>query len=212
MSTNIPTLNAEQLRILSDAASGYRGGDPFWIIYRGDEPPTVVRAATPPADAVFCVKTREVENRPKPTAVIIDCDGTTRDLAESYDAVFWSEAAVEKFVFPYYASKSLWEAASVLEKLSHYWYGTVPPDTQGRDIQGRDTDPVPLGSVPYALAHTPDSDWNTMSQDGIGSDFHLLVKDADVVRAVRLSDLADLPASAGKADLAPRTPAVMAAA
>jgi hypothetical protein len=210
MSTTIPTLNAEQLRILSDAASGYRGGDPFWLIYRGDEAPTVVRAATPPADAVFCVETREVEDRPKPTAMIIDCDGSTRDLSESYDAVFWSEAAVEKFVFPYYASKSLWEAASVLEKLSKYWYGTVPPDTQG----GADAnaDPVPLGSVPYALAHTPDSDWNTMSQDGIGSDFHLLVKDGAVVRAVRLSDLPDLPASAERADRAPRTPAVLAAA
>jgi hypothetical protein len=201
----IPILNAVDLRKWADAASSYRGGAPFWLVYRDGEEPIIRESESPPDGAVFGVDTREVCDRPKPSSVVIDCDGSNRDLVKAYDALFWSEAAVEKFVIPYYASKSLWEAAAVLDKLSWYWYGEIPPDT---DEPGS-TDGLPPGSAPYAIAHTPDSDWNTLS---LGSDIHLLVRDGLAVRAVRLSDLPDPPPQAERGDRARRTLAATACA
>jgi hypothetical protein len=208
----VPVINAHQFRKWADAASSYRGDGPFWLVYNEGGEPTIEEAEIPPAGAVFGVETREVTERPTPAAVIIDCHGSTRDLVGSYDAVFWTEAAVEKFVFPYYASKSLWDAADVLDKLSFYWYGTIP--LVGLDGEGVGTVLSSVDAAPYAVAHTPDSDWNTLSLDGIGpigSDIHLLVRDGDAVRAVRLSDLPDPEASAERAGRAPRTPAATAA-
>jgi hypothetical protein len=196
-------LNAEQLRQFADAAESRRGGDPYWITYRDQDEPGVWQGADAPPDAVFGVQTKVVEDRPKLASMIVDCGGHTRDLVEQYDAVFWSEAAVEKFILPYYASKSMWEAAAVLDKLSYYWYGTIP----GEDGDDGD-DPL----VPYAIAHTPDSDWNTVAVDGIGPQLHFLVRDEDGVRAVRLSDLADPPPRAERVDPAGRTRVATAAA
>lgn len=222
---SIPKLDAHQLRLLADLAASERkpGGDPYYgvVVQDPDNPLGVMlklevgTGGAVPRDAVFEIDTRDVAVRPAVTAMIVDCEGATRDLSESYDAVFWSEAAVEKFVFPYYASKSLWEAAAVLEKLSKNWYGTIPPDTGG---DGGPASDETLVGMPFALAHTPDSDWNTLSDDlaapagSLGSDLHLLVRDGNVVRARRLSDLKDLSASAGRADRARRTPAATAAA
>jgi hypothetical protein len=201
-----PIIDAHVLREWADAAASYRDDGPFWLVYREGESPTILPgpADSPPTGAVFGVATREVEKRLKPGAVIVDCDGSTRDLADAYDAVFWSEAAVEKFVLPYYASKSMWDAASELEKLSKYWYGTVPVEDESGDL---------LDGVPYALMHTPDSDWNGVSIDGIGpvsAELHLLVKAGSVLRAVRLCDLD--PKHPERADRAPRTLAATAAA
>ena len=208
MST-VPILNARQLRQWADAAASRRGGNPHYLVYREGKPPIIVESPTPPDGAVFGVETPEVEDRPKPSAVIIDCEGGTRDLAKQYDAVFWSEASVEKFVLPYYASKAMWEAAAVLDKLSWYWYGNIPP-ADGADAP----DDAPGKTAPYALAHTPDSDWNTLTSEGVGSDLHLLVRDGLTVRAVRLSDLPPPPEGglAAGADLARRTPAATAGA
>lgn len=190
----VPRLDAHQLRELADAASSRRrpGGEPFFGVVRngalhieaGDD-------RKPPTGALFEIDTFTVEPRPAPTAVIIDCAGQALDLASKYDAVFWSEAAVEKFVFPYYASKSLWEAAAVLTKLSFYWYRSVPADT----------DPTPplaghvvFEGVPYALAHTPDSDWDPIEESVPHKDLHLLVMAAEGPKAVPLADLPDPPA------------------
>jgi hypothetical protein len=107
---------------------------------------------------------------------------------------------VEKFVFPYYASKSLWEAAAVLRRLSYHWYGCVPPDT--------DAEPPAAGVVPrfgpsddatpYAVAHTPDSQFTTVKEPTGGTrhfdDLHLLVSTPNGVEARALSALPDPPA------------------
>lgn len=47
------------------------------------------------------------------------------ELADHTDAAFWSEAAVEKFVLPYYASLGAGSAAAVLAQLLGAWAG--PP-------------------------------------------------------------------------------------
>lgn len=198
-----PMIDAHQLREWAEAASSRRDGNPFWLVHHEGKVATIVSAMHPPAGAVLGVKTREVEKRPKPSAVIIECGGDPFELTKQYDAVFWSEAAVEKFVLPYYASKSLWDAASVLDKLACHWYGRIPgePDV-GQEV----------GPVPFALAHTPDSDWNALSADGTssaGSELHLLFKEGDGVRPVALSDL-ESPRRGERAGLPPHTPAATA--
>jgi hypothetical protein len=155
----------------------------------------------------FEIDTREVEMRPKVTEVTFAVEGETLtdNLADAYDAVFWSEAAVEKFVLPYYASKSLWEAAAVLDKLSMYWYGQIPPDTDPGE--GESSDVHFLVDPPFAIAHTPDSDYTSLE-----SDLHLLFRVGAVVQAYRLSDLPHPCASDGRAGRGQRTRAAMVAA
>jgi hypothetical protein len=187
-----PVLNAHQLRMLAEFASSQRkvGGDPFYGVAVPDPdvmgPEFKLEIVSTLAEGqvpLFEIDTFEVEARPKPTEVTFKVDGMTMaNMAHEYDAVFWSESAVEKFVFPYYASKSLWETAAVLEKLSMYWYGQIPPDTdvgEGESVFARF-----LVEPPFAIAHTPDSDYRSLE-----SDLHLLVRDGDRVRAHRLSDL-----------------------
>jgi hypothetical protein len=218
MSTSIlpcPVLNAHQLRMVAEFASSRRrvGGEPLYAV---TVPESEVVGAENKLDFVsrlaegqvplFEIDTREVEARPKPTEVYFVVDEVrTHNLADRYDAVFWSEAAVEKFVLPYYASKSLWEAAAVLDKLSMYWYGQIPPDTDPGE--GSSSDGRFFVEPPFAIAHTPDSDYTSLE-----SDLHLLFREGDRVRAHRLSDLPHPGARDGRADRAPRRPAAMAAA
>jgi hypothetical protein len=201
--------------MVAEFASSQRkvGGDPLYAV---TVPESEVVGAKNKLDFVstlaegqvplFEIDTVEVEARPKPTEVVLVVDEvSTHNLAETYDAVFWSESAVEKFVFPYYASKSLWEAAAVLEKLSMYWYGRIPPDTdvgEGLPLTVRFPD-----EAPFAIAHTPDSDYRSLE-----TDLHLLFRDGDRVRAHRLSDLPHPRARHGRADHGQRTPAATAAA
>jgi hypothetical protein len=196
----LPTIDAHQLRELADAASSLRkpGGDPIYGVVKNGELTIKLGPRKAPAGALFEVDTSTVEVRPPVRAVIVECEGTTVDLVNGYDAVFWSEAAVEKFVLPYYASKSLWEAAAVLTKLSYYWYGQVPPDTDpDPTVRTTFTETVRANStevVPFALAHTPDSDFTPLAEGPTKyNDLHLLVKTAEGVHFRALSSLPDPP-------------------
>jgi hypothetical protein len=213
-------LNAFQLRAVADAAASLRnpsgGEDAYYLVshvVHGEDGEKVklkwVHSNRRPDNAVFGLDTHEVEPRLTPSRVEITCEGATRDLVPTYDAVFWSESAVEKFLLPYYASKSLWDAADVLGKISWYWYGRIPTETSAsthtEDV-GETEEPL---ATPFAMAHTPDSEWTVLDADvPAGHDLHLLIKDGDVVRAVRLSDLPDPPqpgARAGRGGPARRT-------
>ena len=212
---SIPILNAEQLRQLTDAAASRRGGDPYWVVYGGQDSPTVHQSSDAPRDAVFGVQTRKVDPQRAPvTEVIVASEHVlTKNLAHKYDAVFWSEAAVEKFVLPYYASKSMWSAAFVLDLISECWYDGIPlPDGLPLPEDLAEMDPVP-----FAMAHTPDSDWGFIGPEDdptrlLVSDLHLLLRGpAGEVRVMRLSDVLDLREAAGTAGRARRTPAETAA-
>jgi len=215
----LTVLNAQQLREIADAAASLRkpdgGPDPYYLVVtqevnKESQHLKWVQSESAPPNAVFGLDTWEVEPRPTPTSVQIACEEANRNLVPDYDAVFWSESAVEKFVLPYYASKSLWDAAAVLEKISWYWYGGVPGEqsasTSMDELAGESEEAL---AAPFALVHTPDSEWSVLYPDGaVGHDLHLLIKDGDVVRAVRLSDLPDPPqpaARAGRAGRARRT-------
>jgi len=212
-----PVLDAHQLRMVAEIASSQRkvGGDPLYAV---TDPESDIVGAMDTLQFVsklaegqvpwFEIDTREVEMRPKVTKVTFAVEGELlmENLADAFDSVFWSEAAVEKFVFPYYASKSLWEAAAVLDKLSMYWYGQIPPDT---DVGEGESELVPvhfLADPPFAIAHTPDSDYRSLE-----SDLHLLFRDGSRVRSYRLSDLPHPRGRGGRAGRGRRTPAAMAA-
>jgi hypothetical protein len=190
-------LNAAQLRAVADYAASLRspegedvyitatyGEDGFLIL--GHE--AVGRHEKPPRDAVVRCDTRDVTpDRPAVVTAEFGTAEATLNLAARYDAVFWSEAAVEKFVLPYYASKSLWMAGHVLDVLSAKWYGRVPGQPAILDT---------MPEIPFALAHLPSSDYVALDSasepltGGVaGSDLILLAVDpiAQVITETPLS-------------------------
>lgn len=190
MSNNgLLSINAVQLRGIADAAASLRGPDgmPLYLVAVPDGLGSVVPelrfGPEPPPNTLLELDTYEVApEREHPNAVILDVDSDAIDLVPKFDAVFWSESAVEKFVLPYYASKCLWDAAEELDVLSRAWYGRVPKTDAGAG-DGAPTAEV----VPVALAHTPDSDWDTLptgTQTGVREEFHVLYRDGENLRSM----------------------------
>lgn len=178
-------VNAVQLRAIADYASSLRTatGDSLYITADPQEESTgfLVMGTTSastgspvPDNVVAEVDTHDVTpGRPAVTAALIAAEKGQLDLLGKYDAVFWSEAAVEKFVIPYYASKSLWMAGHVLKVLCEKWYGRVPGTLSTSADAGSE--------IPFALAHLPNSDYVTLASadepltvGAIGSDLVLL--------------------------------------
>ncbi|HET7464921.1 MAG TPA: hypothetical protein VFJ82_27000 [Longimicrobium sp.] len=181
-------LDSIVLRALADNAASWRavGGLPGHMLTTFDRvegwstvfipeevSPEVTGVRTP-------VDTRTVSKRPAVDLIQIRAEGMSepRSLSE-YDAVFWSEAAVEKFVLPYYASKSQWLAAYVLDGLSRAFYGRVPVPgaCEAGAGAGEDT------AVPFAVAHLPRSDYAEEYGAIPLSDLHVLLVSGSGVEA-----------------------------
>jgi hypothetical protein len=138
--TEVAPLNYAQLRLLAECAAGAvtpqgRTGAPVPFYFRKVQTPSgspvdqieLLRqgnAELEPTDIL--VPTRD-EGRFPLNAVSLEIDASTTPggypLSEVgiADAVFWSDAAVQKFVFPYVTSCGGEEAASVLARLQHAW-------------------------------------------------------------------------------------------
>jgi len=175
------------LRELAEYASGVRhsGDDPNYFVISADphqpgnyhithhhHPP-----APKPGHIVVPADTPTVApSRPKVTSVIVtyeDPDGTEQVMlldGTRYDALFWSEGAVEKFLFPYYASKYQWAAAEWVGKMSTSWYGFIPTLTGAPAERAADE------TTPLAMAHYPRSDYGVVEDGGVGpgTDVHVL--------------------------------------
>ncbi|HWK88630.1 MAG TPA: hypothetical protein VNP72_01495 [Longimicrobium sp.] len=172
----LPKLNALQLRTLTEHAASLRGpgGALSYMVRTHDDGIALIPAETTlvPENAVIELDTADQQAaRPSvitATMVAKGADGrtATADLMK-YDAVFWSEAAVEKFVLPYYASKSMWMAAHVLSTISRLWYGFVP---------GEGGTVVQTDEIPFAMAHIPSSDYVGLD---VGDELHLLFRTKD---------------------------------
>lgn len=186
---NPVTQNALQLRHLAEHVSSLRGMP--WNLYgheRDGEPRITLDLAQLGADLppLMQMDTRFQQPwRPVPE-VTISAEGKEWVLA-NYDAVFWSEAAVEKFVIPYYASKSLWLAAYVLAGLSRAWYGFLPGVDPAPELDG--PSPADEDLIPFAIAHLPTSDYVTLDGEEPGADLHLLYRQSD--GSVRHKSLAE---------------------
>ncbi len=172
MPDNVMMLDSMGMRQMAEYASGLRspGGDPVYFVATEDpERPgqyTIVPSFTPPAsplsdEVVVPCDTRAVSERRRVREIILvygDGDGDRVSLCgDEYDAVFTSESAVEKFLFPYYASKYQWAAASKLHEMSMTWYGHLPDMASGEgDFPGI----VVEEALPFAMAHYPRSDYS----------------------------------------------------
>lgn len=155
------------VRSVADAAESHRGsgGEPGYMVTTHDPlqgwstvfvPRTDQPAPLSDATVVVTpVDTPTTTERPAVLNVYIQAQGMQHGYLEplaQYDAVFWSESAVEKFVLPYYASKSQYAAAEVLAGLSELFYHRIPsPDRTDE-------------SVPFAVAHLPRSTYQDLSE------------------------------------------------
>ena len=100
-------LTANDLRRLAEAVDGVR--DETAYVVWGESGPEV-RTQRPASDEVVfeCMTSNAEPDRAKIGTItlhppVIASDGTPlTDFAGRFDAMFWSEAAVEKFMIPYY--------------------------------------------------------------------------------------------------------------
>lgn len=101
------TLSANELRKLAEAVDGIRDTKAY-VVWGASGPE--VKTSVTSADEVMaeCETHNVVGGRPRFTSIttdppVVDHSGrAVHDLASRCDAMFWSEAAVEKFVLPYY--------------------------------------------------------------------------------------------------------------
>lgn len=176
--------NALQVRAMAEAASGYRdqticfydAGDGtigIWPESRGPCPHDVILTCRTndvnPDRVPVSQATLGIKDRPPVDLLKIPYRGTT----VAADAVFWSEGAVEKFAFPYYASKGGWQADLYTAALRRVFYGRRPLSTfeqveeHPEDFMDADEKFVPdsgdadalAGMEPFGLVHIPKSDY-----------------------------------------------------
>ncbi len=98
------TRSASDVRRLAEAVNGRRDTDIIVATDRLGE--LVTRSALQEGDTfLFTVNTRSHQHRVGATGRI-SADGMQAELEEC-DAVFWTEASVEKFVWPYYEAHGI---------------------------------------------------------------------------------------------------------
>lgn len=163
-------LTSLEARVMADYASGMRG-EPS-VLLTGMDPDGKHFHVRPDKHHGPCSDARDVATpvdtpyvqpaRPHVDRIEIKAEGMSEmESLQQYDAVFWSESAVEKFVFPYYASKCQWHAAHVLEKLTRVWYGYIPRPGVGPEHATLDADM----EIPFAVGHLPRSDYVELTEE-----------------------------------------------
>lgn len=119
-------LSAKDIIWLGEAADGQRGVD--LLLVRDAEGKPALRETPRPDDIVV----RELKVRTEPTlnggrtrdrveeVICVPASGAPFKLAseDKYDAVFWTESSIEKFVWPYYHSHRIWsdEIAAIKQR------------------------------------------------------------------------------------------------
>ena len=102
------SLTASELRKLAEAADGIRD-QPAYVVWGPNGPEVKTTLAKNDELIVECDTKSDVKSRPAFKSITIDPPLVDRNghrishVERKYDAMFWSEAAVEKFVIPYYA-------------------------------------------------------------------------------------------------------------
>lgn len=100
------TLTANELRRLAEAVDGVRD-EPAYIVWGANGPEVKTSVGKDDDVMAECRTPNKVSGRRSFRSIttdppIVDATGTPiTDIASRYDAMFWSEAAVEKFVLPY---------------------------------------------------------------------------------------------------------------
>jgi hypothetical protein len=128
--TTVPTLDYTQLRLMAECAEGTEGETQF-VFNNGT---LSVNASATALDTEILVTAESVRRRPANRVYLQVAAGATMDRGSatlevgSADAVFWSDAAVQKFLFPYIASCGGHQAGENLTLLQSAW--NFYPSTQ----------------------------------------------------------------------------------
>jgi hypothetical protein len=154
------TMSYQDLRKMAEAAASFRGKE-FWMVIgpEGWEARTEEPEPGPDHVAIRC-RNDPTAARPEVTRAELGTSAVAKaDLLrlkvggreERADAVFWSAAAVEKFLVPYYASVYGNQAAPEIAKLVQVL--DSPP------VGGGEGDPAGASPDAFALAHIPRSEY-----------------------------------------------------
>lgn len=134
------------LRAMAEWAASLRTTAEYFVFPAGTGgflPPTTSLEGVQSGDIVIPAFTPTVPvDRPYLGSVWFQPQGVdaVADLGAEGDALFWSTASVQQFLFPYYASKGGLEALPDLDDIHRVW-----------------TEPQPLEV--YGLIHLPSSEW-----------------------------------------------------
>jgi hypothetical protein len=130
---NVPPLQYSQVRMLAEAALGTPNAtsNTFWFNPNvGDGPVLVPPGSNPQQEGVIVPTSNYTIISPLATVTLEPDTPTTPvgvdAVSLNADAAFWTNSAVQKFVFPYYASVMGYEAAQRLGQLQAAWNGEVP--------------------------------------------------------------------------------------
>lgn len=92
------------LRVLAEAAVG-RGGPLYAVRIDGK---LSLEEAADGLEVLFEVSSPpDIDGRDQPASIEIETTKGTQQVLETFDALFWSEAAFKKFIFTYYLSLRL---------------------------------------------------------------------------------------------------------
>jgi hypothetical protein len=136
LALNIPPLSYTTLRLIAETAVGI-GNAPLQLAAGGTRATagTVVWQAEPPQSAPPTAVLVPAQDTGKyteldsltmqvtwtPSSSAPPVTGTVDAVQSNADAVFWSDSAVQKFVFSYLASCSGWQAAQNMAQLQNAW-------------------------------------------------------------------------------------------
>jgi hypothetical protein len=179
----VKTLNYQELRMMVEAAASYRDQEVYLVVDEKGWSIQPQRPDPPGGKAVIpCKSPGRPTARPSVGYARIGIDPTDPDKAANLlelepgnpnsraDAVFWTPAAVEKFLVPYYASV----------------YGDQAPKklTALIDILGAVRDPSANAGEAFAVAHMPKSEYVQLD-GGLGA---LVRKPDGGVQVTTISD------------------------
>ena len=146
-----PKIKASTLRRAAEAADGLRNKDVYLRVKEHDfehhdkEPP-----ASADAVVIRCQSDDKLPPGSRPT--ILEIKAKTRKhnnaprehlLHRDYDSIFWTESAVEKFVYPYYARVYGRDAPERLAVIRDAWESDMVfavahlPKSEPFDVEGR---------------------------------------------------------------------------
>jgi hypothetical protein len=119
----IPTVDARRLRALAEWADGHRDR-PYVLVERAGSLMIVDSDAVTPDDrelAAVQTSTR-ARNRPRPESVSLTAGKSSGplEMGLKYDALFWTESSIEKFLLPYYYTARVLTEESLQELKQEY--------------------------------------------------------------------------------------------
>lgn len=136
---NVSPLVYSQLRMLAEAALGLPDGGEATFVFdpagTAASPstnilgPEIVPDGAPRPEQGVLVTVSNADTRfPDPGSVLVQVEGAAgpglNAVEYHADALFWSDAAVQKFVLPYYTSCMGYEASTRLADLQQAWSGS----------------------------------------------------------------------------------------